>query len=61
MSEIWKDINNYENLYKVSNLGNIFSQEETDELFKVCNLSDDGQLDYVKFMEFWKEYRRTHH
>lgn len=25
MSEIWKDINNYENLYKVSNLGNIFS------------------------------------
>ena len=45
----------------LNNLGNIFSQEETEELFKISNLNDEGELDYVKFIEFWKEYRRTHH
>jgi Ca2+-binding EF-hand superfamily protein len=54
-------IPNSEFRFLLNNLGNIFSKEETEELFKISNLNDEGELDYVKFIEFWKEYRRTHH
>ena len=54
-------IPNAEFKFLLNNLGNIFSKEETEELFKISNLNDEGELDYVKFIEFWKEYRRTHH
>ena len=54
-------IPNSEFRFLLNNLGNIFSKEETEELFRISNLNDEGELDYVKFIEFWKEYRRTHH
>ena len=47
-------IPNSEFRFLLNNLGNIFSKEETEELFKISNLNDEGELDYVKFIELCK-------
>lgn len=37
MIEIWKDVPNYENLYKVSTLGKVFSYNKNREIYQVDN------------------------
>ena len=36
-------------------MGDKFSQEELDALFKECNLDINGILDYQDFINFWKK------
>ena len=35
-------------------LGDKFSPEEVDEIFKEADLNHDGKLDYKEFVDFWK-------
>jgi Ca2+-binding EF-hand superfamily protein len=42
-------------------MGNAFTKEETDSVFQIGNLNEDEELDYMKFIEFWKKYRKHHH
>ena len=45
MTEIWKDVPNYEGLYKVSNLGNVKSLRfEKEKLLKAC---ENGNFNLV--------------
>ena len=36
------------------NLGDKFSLEETNEIFKEADLNHDGKLDYREFVQFWR-------
>lgn len=36
------------------NLGNKFTEEETLEIFNEADLDHDGRIDYVEFVDFWK-------
>ena len=47
-------ITNYEFRYILTELGDKFTQEECDLLFKECNLDKNGELDYVDFINFWR-------
>lgn len=38
----------------LTTLGDKFSSDEVDEVFREANLKPDGRLDYVDFVEFWK-------
>ena len=49
-------ITNYEFKYILTQMGDKFSQEELDTLFKECDLDINGQLDYQDFINFWKKY-----
>ena len=44
----------YEFRYILSQLGDSFTDEECDTLFKECDLNNDGILFYEDFINFWK-------
>ena len=48
-------ITNYDFKYILTQMGDKFSQEELDALFKECNLDINGILDYQDFINFWKK------
>ena len=41
--------------YILTQLGNKFTEEECDMLFKECDLDNDGILHYNDFVNFWKK------
>ena len=53
-----KDNNGYltcaEFKHILTNLGDKFSEDEVEEVFREANLKGDGKLNYVDFVEFWK-------
>ena len=51
-------ITNFEFRYILTQLGkdHQFSKEETDTLFKECDLDNDGILVYQDFINFWKNH-----
>ena len=49
-------ITNYEFKYILTQMGDKFSQEELDALFKECDLDINGILDYQEFINFWKNH-----
>ena len=45
MQEIWKDVKGYEELYQVSNLGNVKSRKGNEKILKpFCNTTDNPEL-----------------
>ena len=46
-------ITNYEFKYLLTQMGDKFSEEEVDQLFKECNLDINGTLVYQDFINFW--------
>jgi calmodulin len=40
--------------YILTSLGDRFSEEEVDEVFKEADLNEDGKLDFREFVDFWK-------
>ena len=49
-------ITNYEFRYILTHVGeNKFSDKEVDELFKECNIEDEGELEYENFIMFWRK------
>ena len=53
-------IPNKEFKYIISHLGNKFSKEETDSVFEIGKLKENEEMDFVKFIEYWKQYRKLH-
>ena len=49
-------ITNYEFKYLLTQMGDKFSEEEVDQLFKECNLDINGTLVYQDFINFWKKH-----
>ena len=49
-------ITNYEFRYILSQLGDAFTDEECDTLFKECDLDNDGVLVYQDFINFWRNH-----
>ena len=49
-------ITNYEFKYILTQMGDKFSQDELDLLFKECDLDINGILDYQDFINFWKNH-----
>ena len=49
-------ITNYEFKYILTQMGDKFSDEEFEALFKECNLDINGVLDYQDFINFWKKH-----
>ena len=49
-------ITNYEFRYILSQLGDMFTEEECDTLFKECDLDNDGILVYQDFINFWRNH-----
>ena len=39
----------------LTDLGNKFSEEEVEEMFKEVDLDRDGNISYKEFVEFWQE------
>ena len=52
-----KKITMYEFRYILSQLGDKFTKEECDALFKECDLDNDGILDYQDFVYFWSSIK----
>ncbi len=49
-------ITNYEFRYILTHVGdNKFSDKEVDELFKECDIKDEGELDYENFIMYWRK------
>ena len=49
-------ITNHEFRYILTHVGdNKFSDKEVDELFKECEIKDDGELEYENFIMFWRK------
>ena len=49
-------ITNYEFRYILTHVGdNKFSDKEVDELFKECEIKDEGELEYENFIMFWRK------
>ena len=46
----------YEFRYILSQLGDMFTEEECDTLFKECDLDKDGLLVYQDFINFWRSH-----
>ena len=46
----------YEFRFILSQLGDPFTDEECDTLFKECDLNNDGILFYEDFIKFWKNH-----
>ena len=46
----------YEFRYILSQLGDMFTEEECDTLFKECDLDNDGVLVYQDFINFWRNH-----
>lgn len=53
-----KDNNGYltcsEFKHILTTLGDKFTEDEVDEVFREANLRGDGKLNYVEFVDFWK-------
>ena len=49
-------ITNYEFRYILSQLGDPFTEEQCDILFKECDLDNDGILAYEDFINFWRNH-----
>ena len=49
-------ITNYEFRYILTQLGDKFTDEECDTLFKECDLDNDGVLVYQDFINFWRNH-----
>ena len=49
-------ITNYEFRYILTQLGDKFTEEECDTLFKECDLDNDGILVYQDFINFWRNH-----
>ena len=49
-------ITNYEFRYILTQLGDKFTEEECDTLFKECDLDNDGVLVYQDFINFWRNH-----
>ena len=49
-------ITNYEFRYILSQLVDMFTDEEVDTLFKECDLDNDGILVYQDFINFWRNH-----
>lgn len=49
-------ITNNEFRYILTKLGERFTDQEVDTLFRECDLNDDGRLDYEEFIEFWRKH-----
>ena len=49
-------ITNSEFRYILTQLGEKFTDQEVDTLFKECDLDDDGKLEYAEFIEFWRKH-----
>jgi len=53
-----KDNNGYltcaEFKHILTTLGDKFTEDEVDEVFREANLKGDGKLNYVEFVDFWK-------
>ena len=47
-------ISNQEFRHILCNLGDKFTQEECDEIFKEADLDNDGVLNYREFVDFWR-------
>ena len=42
--------------YILTHVGdNKFSDKEVDELFKECDIKDEGELDYENFIMYWRK------
>ena len=53
-------ITNYEFRYILTKIGNNrLTEEEVDELFKECDLQNDGVVNYVDFINFWKQTKES--
>ena len=48
-------ITNYEFKYILTQMGDKFSEDELNQLFKECNLDISGTLVYQDFINFWKK------
>ena len=49
-------ITNHEFRYILTHVGeNKFSEKEVDDLFKECELNNDGELQYEDFILFWRK------
>ena len=46
----------YEFRYILTQLGDMFTDEECDTLFKECDLDNDGILAYQDFINFWRSH-----
>ena len=53
-------IPNKEFKYIISHLGNAMSKIDVENVFKIANLNEDEQMDYMNFIEFWKKFRKQH-
>ena len=49
-------ITNYEFKYILTQMGDKFSEDELQQLFKECNLDINGTLVYQDFINFWKKH-----
>lgn len=49
-------ITNNEFRYILTKLGERFTDQEVDTLFRECDLNDDGRLNYEEFIEFWRKH-----
>lgn len=49
-------ITNNEFRYILTKLGERFTDQEVDTLFRECDLDDDGRLNYEEFIEFWRKH-----
>ena len=49
-------ITNTEFRYILTKLGERFTDQEVDTLFRECDLDDDGRLNYEEFIEFWRKH-----
>lgn len=63
MQEIWKPIKDYENLYEVSNLGNVkalnFHREKREQLLKP-KIDKDGYLEVALYKNSKSKFYRVH-
>ena len=49
-------ITNHEFRYILTHVGdNKFSDKDVDELFKECEIKDEGELEYENFIMFWRK------
>ena len=48
-------ITNYEFKYILTQMGDKFTEDEVNQLFKECNLDINGTLNYQDFINFWKK------
>ena len=54
-------IPNQELKFIIMSLGDIFSKEEVEQCFKIFKLDEDGDIEYIKFIEYWRNYQNNKH